>query len=309
MSSTQNILLLVILFTIIYFLWKPEYYKRIKIQLNKLLNFNSIENFPLESEVGNLQLILPEGSTKEIIILNRFADEIRTKNEFSTQNQPTLNQYLKLSAVDLKNIQAYINSKINNKKIVDTLVEVTCDNIKAEVFYAENNNFLYLTPLICYGQVSINKKVLGKIKYTIILRGKTNSLFIPQDGFFINKNKFMGIIDSFKITELDKPNVEIDPSIQSNSWYATSDTINYSINYPNNPPLTKFKTLERKTNAKEETHKRQQDYQRKQNITILEDSEDFNLSEIINENIPGTEINNDYYEEDSETNLSPINYV
>jgi len=309
MSSSQNVLLLIILFTMIYFLWKPEYYQNIKNKITSILNFNTIEKFPLESEITNLQLTLPEGSQKEIIILNRFADEIVTKNDFDSQNRPTFNQYQKLSAIDLKNIQSFINTKINNKKIVDTIVDITCDEIKPDVFYAENNNYIYLTPLICQGKVSIDRKFIGEISFTIILRGKTNSLFLPKEGFFVNKNKFMGIIDSFKITSLDKPNLEIEPSIQSNGWYATTDTINYSINYPNNPPLTKFETLENRTNEREEIHQQQRDYLMKQTITELDDSEDFNLSEIINDNLPRTETKNDIqYEDDSETNLSPINY-
>lgn len=306
MSSTQNVLLLLILFTVIYFLWKPEYYHNIKNKLMKLLNFNNIENFPLESEVANLELSLPEGEKKEIIILNRFADEIISKNEFIIQNRPTLNQYKRLSAVDLKNIHSFLKTKLSNKKIVNYKVTIDCEDISSDVFYAEDSNYVYLTPLLCQGKLIINEKEIGKINFTIVLRGKTNSLFIPKDGFFLNNNKYQGIIDSFKTTKLDKPEVTLEPSIQSNGWYATADTINYSINYPKNPPLTKFETLENRTNEKEEIQQLQQDYLRRQNITELEDSEDFNLSEIINNNVPKRE--EIKYEEESETQLSPINY-
>ena len=279
MSSTQNFLLLIILFSVIYLLWKPEYGLKIRERFNNVLGFFTvIEKFPVESEVNKLSLILPEADKPEIIILNRLADEIKSKGEMVPVNRPTLNQFKKLSDVDVKNLFSFLSQKLASNQVVKHQVEFVLLNINENIFYAEDHNYLYLTPLEISGKVSIDKKEIGSVELTVIMRGKTNSLFIPKVGFFVGKNKFTGIIDDFKITKLDKPNINKTSNALESGWYAVSDLPNYSVIEPENPPLIKYKELE--------------------------DSEIFDLSEIINNREKNNQNSEIEYENPSETNIS-----
>ena len=287
--STQKILLLILLFISIALIYKPGLLSNLSSSslptLSSFTNFfnsnskcSAIEEFQFDlnhekKEHEELHHSSPTLNSQEITQITNYKHSL-TKPFTSIGTQPNIEEYQILSSENFKHIQSFISQILASKTINNTSFSITPTNISPNLYYSLNNNILYFTPIELEGTILINNKEFGKINLMMIIRGTTNKLYVPKDGFFFNKNKYEGFIETVQIINVTKNNTE--PKKQR-GFYARSDTINMQVDTTNEMPLT--------------------------TLTEIEDSEDFDLSEIIRDN-EITQTNE--IEPDSETVSSAI---
>lgn len=262
--STQKILMLILLSISIAFIYKPDllsYLTPSKLSFTNLFNSkcSAIEEFQFDlnhekKEHEELHHSSPTLNPLEIRQISTYKHSL-TKPFTSIGTQPNIEEYKILSSDNFKHIQSFISQVLASKNINDTSFSITPTNISPNLYYSLNNNVLYFTPIELEGTLLINNTEFGKINLMMIIRGTTNKLYVPKDGFFFNKTKYEGFIETVHIINVTKNNTE--PQKQR-GFYARSDTINMQVDTENEMPLT--------------------------TLTEIEDSEDFDLSEIIRDN-------------------------
>lgn len=256
MSSTKSLLLLILVFLLLYTLWKPEYFNKIKQRISNIFYQN--KKLLLTQQINNPDKTIITSGDQHLDLLNLFIDNFKNKTEILPINQPKLNQFNKLNITDINNILSYFKNILSNYQFNQHSITFDIEYLNENIFYAGDNNYLYFTPFELSGTLFIDNQKIGLINFTIIMRGKSNLLFVPKEGFFVSKNKYIGIFDDFKITKLNK---NIHTNIHNN----------IHTNESNNNSLIKY--------------------------TEIEDSEMFNLSEIIN---PNDNMSNQQIDYDSE---------
>ena len=283
--STQKILMLILLSISIAFIYKPDllsYLTPSKLSFTNLFNSkcSAMEEFQFDlnhekKEHEELHHSSPTLNPLEIRQISTYKHSL-TKPFTSISTQPNIEEYKILSSDNFKHIQSFISQVLSSKNINDTSFSITPTNISPNLYYSLNNNVLYFTPIELEGTLLINNTEFGKINLMMIIRGTTNKLYVPKDGFFFNKTKYEGFIETVHIINVTKNNTE--PQNQR-GFYARSDTINMQVDTENEMPLT--------------------------TLTEIEDSEDFDLSEIIRNN-ERQQINTNEIEPESETVSSAI---
>lgn len=265
----NKLIILIIVLIIFYRLYKTNYLQFITKLFSLKESFKLPHQTQLEDIENKIALNAPQMSNDEVIVINELIQSIITKQQFIHIQTPKLDSFNKLPINNHKHILLFLKDLFKNIHVCSYDVSIKVEHLDNNIFFSINDNYLFLTPLEITGKFFIDKKLAGDITLKIILRGKTNSLFIPQNGFFINDIKFSPIIDNIFVIHFDKPNYTDDTHIGSTrGFYAVADTINYSINQPHNPPLVSFNDIQNNFN----------DIQNNFN-----DDTDINLSEIIQE--------------------------
>lgn len=270
MSKLKQIFLIVFIGFMIYLIWKPK-----TLQLLKLFNSTTdkkkspqIETFIESKEENEIQLKSPTLNPLEVRQILKMKNKL-IKPFTSHGNYPNNNQYKQISDMDFKNIQAYLANLLQNINVEGIIFNITPTNISPNIYSAINTNIIYLTPIELQGTLKVNKKSFGTINFNIILRGSTNTIYVPKDGVFIADKKYEMYIESFNIISVVKNN---SPVQKQKGFYATADNIDMMItenkqDFNKTPQEIK---IDRKANNPLTT------------LTELEDSEDnFDLSEII----------------------------
>lgn len=264
----KKLILLIILSVFIIIIYKPEILEKLPFKFNTL-TLEKIDLLHEKKDEEALHLSSPTLNIYEIRNLIKFKDSMY-KPYTSVQNHPSLSEYKILSDITFKNLQSYISNLLLNNSVNNINYTIIPKTISPNLYYNIDSNLIYLTPIELEGTLIINNKEFGTISLMIVLRGATNSLYVPKDGLFINNIKYEMFTETFNIIKVVKNNTE--PKNQR-GFYATADTINYKVNDDKMPLNT---------------------------IQELEDSETVNISEILNEN------EEDEIEPESETVSSTI---
>lgn len=288
MTTLKQILLLVFIAGMILLIWKPNTLKNFKLfhSTNDSENQNKqVETFIENKEETDIQLKSPTLNPLEVRQILKLKNKL-IKPFTSHSSYPNNNQYKQISDMDFKNIQSYLANLLKEINVEGIIFNITPTNISPNIYSASNTNIIYLTPIELQGKLIINNQSFGTINFNIILRGSTNTVYVPKNGVFINNKKYEMYIESFNIISVVKDNT---PPFKQKGFYATADNIDMRItqeqqDYNKTPQEIKI----------ERTHDNPLT-----TLTQLEDSEEnFNLSEIIrDENI---------IEPDSE-NVSSVN--
>lgn len=267
---------------VIYILWNPELLKKIPF-FNKN---NKLEKFSIETkEEGTLQLTSPTLSSIEIKQIIKMKNQL-IKPYTLISSHPNISNYRNISNLDFKNLQSYLANLLQDIQVDGIKFKIVPTSISPNIYLAFNNNLAYITPIEIQGTIIVNNKSFGQINLMIILKGSTNTIYIPKEGMFLNGKKYEMYVDNITINSISKNDTK--PNKQK-GFYAVADTIDMRV-----------------TQEQQDFNKTPQEIkiQRKQEnplttFTELEDSEEnFNLSEIIkNENL---------IEPDSE-NVSSVN--
>lgn len=293
MSTLKKILLIVLIGLVLYIISTSEIIKN--INLPQFLNFNTtkdscddnIEHFNEETtEKESLQLTSPTLNTREINEFIKFKDTI-VKPFTSIGTHPDINQFQSINNLDFKNLQAYLAELLQNVFVDNNTFKIIPSNITPNLYVSFNTNLAFFTPIELEGTIFINDKLFGDINMMFIIKGSTNSVYVPDNGVFLSGKKYKMYQDTVVIKSITKHNT---PKAKQKGFYAVSENLDMQVN---NQPDFHNKTpqeikLQRKENNPLTT------------ITELEDSEDnFNLSEIIkdvniepdSENVTSIDIN------------------
>lgn len=269
----RQVLLLAIVGLTIYIFMNPKVAKKIPI-LSSVLSDKETEKFDYninieKKEENELLISSPTINMKEAMDVIKFKNSL--VNPYTqTQSNPSMNSYIVLSDLDLKNIQSFIVNLLHNTVIDGNVFAIKPTSITPNLYYAINTNVIHLTPIEIDGKLFINNKEFGDITLMILLKGTTNNMYVPQSGFFVNGIKYKSYVENIKIIKINKNNT---PPQKPKGFYGTVDMINQKVEEPKDINMINF--------------------------TELEDSEedDINLSEIIND---------DMIEPDSENATSTI---
>ena len=133
---------------------------------------------------------------------------------------------IKLSQLDYKNLKNYLTKIFSNVKTDNINAEIKINGMSKEIFYAISTNIIHFTPIKINGDVYINNQKFGTIYLMIILKGSTNTIFVPKDGIFIGKKKYKMYIDNIDIISVIKDNTE---PYKQRGFYATTDNIDMMV--------------------------------------------------------------------------------
>lgn len=284
MSTLKQIIIITLVGFIIYNVMKLDFIKNISIPY--FTKPKTVEKMNVETkEEGTLQLTSPTLNPMEVKQIIRMKNSLI--NPYTAiHTQPNNNQYQNLSDLDFKNLQAYLANLLQDITIDGMKFKIVPSNITPNVYVALTSNLAYLTPIELQGSLMINNKQFGNINLMIILRGSTNSIFVPKNGVFVNGKKYEMYVENLTITSVVKNN---SPVQKQKGFYATADSIDMRITgdkQPENKTPQEIKLDRIKDNPLT-------------TFSQLEDSEeDFNLSEIIR--------NDNTLEPDSENMTSAI---
>lgn len=275
MSTLKKILVMILIGLVIYLIIKPQKFSIIS-NLYNLFSYNKIEKFNISNlETKEEESILLASPTLNPLEIKQLVNMKNTliKPFTNTGTHPDTNQYHSISELDFKNLQAYLASLLNNVTNEGINFKIILENITPNIYCAITTNQIFLTPVEIKGSLYINQQLFGKINLVFMLKGSTNSLYVPKEGVFFNNKKYEMYIDNITIVSVKKDN---SPEHKQRGFYATADNIdmmvknNQNIDYNKTPQEIK---IERKQDNPLRTFKE------------LEDSEeDINLSEIIREN-------------------------
>lgn len=276
MSTLKKILFMILIGLIIYLIIKPQKFSIIS-NLYNLFSYNKIEKFNISNlETKEEESVLLASPTLNPLEIKQLVNMKNTliKPFTNTGTHPDTNQYHKISELDFKNLQAYLANLLNNVTNEGINFKIILENITPNIYCAVTTNQIFLTPVEIKGSLYINQQLFGKINLVFMLKGSTNSLYVPKGGVFFNNKKYEMYIDNITIVSIKKDN---SPEHKQRGFYATSDNIdmmvknNQNIDYNKTPQEIK---IERKQDNPLRTFKE------------LEDSEeDINLSEIIREDV------------------------
>lgn len=289
MSTLKQIIIITLVGFIIYSIWKPGLFTKLSFASFLSKNNKTIEKLSIENkEEGNLQLSSPTLNPLEIRQIIRMKNSL-VNPYTSIGTHPNNNQYQNLSDLDFKNLQAFLANLLQNINIDGMKFKIIPSSISPNVYVAFTSNLTYLTPIELQGTIMVNNKPFGTINLMIILRGSTNSIYVPKNGVFFNGKKYTMYVENITITSVVKNNTPIQ---KQKGFYAVADNIDMRISgEPTDNKTPQEIKLDRMNNNPLTT------------LTQLEDSEeDFNLSEIIR--------NDNNFEPDSEniTSAIDINY-
>ena len=275
MFTLKKMLIMVLICLIIYLIKKPVLLKKITLFSKIKKFFNKTENFQIPNlETKEEDAILLASPTLNPMEIKQLVNMKNTliKPYTSIGSQPNTNQYHGISELDFKNVQSYLANLLNQVNNDGISYKIIPETITPNIYCATTTNLIFLTPVEIKGQVFINQKLFGDINLIFMLKGSTNSIYVPRNGVFFNNKKYEMYIDNITITSVKKYNATEN---KQNGFYATSNNIDMMIN---NKLTNNNKTLQ------EIKDERKQENPLK-TFTELEDSEeDINLSEIINEN-------------------------
>ena len=282
MSTTKKVLIMVLLGLMIYaIVSKPQLFKKFSFSplsyISSILNAPKTENFQISSlETKEEDAILLASPTLNPMEVKQLVNMKNTliKPYTLLGTHPNTNQYHGISELDFKNLQAYLANTLNTISNDGITYKIIPESITPNIFCATTTNLIFLTPIEIKGKVFINGQLFGEINLIFMLKGSTNSIYVPKNGVFFNNRKYEMYIDNITITSVKKNGAPIN---KQNGFYATAENIDMMVNEnqssQNNKTPQEIK-IERKENNPLKT------------FTELEDSEeDINLSEIIRENV------------------------
>jgi len=278
MSTTKKVLIMVLLGLIIYAIVSKQ-------QLLKKLSISQISSFFSSPKTETFQISSLETKEEDAILLaSPTLNPMEVKQLVNMKNtlikpytllgtHPNTNQYHGISELDFKNLQAYIANTLNTVSNDGINYKIIPESITPNIFCATTTNLIFLTPIEIKGKVFINGNLFGEINLIFMLKGSTNSVYVPKNGVFFNNRKYEMYIDNITITSVKKNGANEN---KQNGFYATADNIDMMIRdnqLPQNSKTPKEIKLERNKENPLKT------------FTQLEDSEeDINLSEIIRDN-------------------------
>lgn len=192
-------------------------------------------------------------------------------------NNPDTSQYVGISDIDFKNIQSYLLNYFSEISHDNIKYKILPTEISPNIYMATTGNVAYLTPIELKGQLYLNEKLFGNISFMIILRGSTNSIYVPPDGVFLNNKKYKMYVENITIINVSKNN---SMENKQKGFYAVANNLDMMI-----------KDEEQDFNkTPQEIKLDRQEENPLTTFTELEDSEEnFNLSEFIQDNEPEIE--------------------
>ncbi|ADO67344.1 hypothetical protein crov310 [Cafeteria roenbergensis virus] len=292
MSTIKSILIMVLLVLIIYIIViKPQIIKKIPLLSNiynmfvsfpSIKSSNIMEKFHLNNlettEESNILLTSPTINPLEARQLLHMKNSL-IKPFTNIGTHPDTNHYQRISSLDFKNIQMYLSnllSKIVHEKINYKIVP---EFITPNIFCAVSTNLLFITPIEIKGKLYINHKLFGDININFMMKGSTNTVYVPKNGIFVNNKKYEMYIDNVIILSIKKIN---SPEYKQNGFYATADNIDMRVTDDTNDITSFNKTPQQINNER----KKEIPMKTFAELEGTQDTEDYlNLSEIINENM------------------------
>jgi hypothetical protein len=223
MSTLKKYLLIILVGLVVYIIWKPELSSKIP-----LLNMTTpkVEKFTGETkEEGTLQLTSPTLNPIEIKQIIKMKDTL--VNPFtSIGTHPNNNEYQNLADLDFKNLQAYLANLLQEVVVDGIKFKVIPTSISPNVYIAYTTNLAYLTPIEIQGNIMVNDKSFGEISLMIILRGSTNSIYVPNDGVFMNGKKYKMYVENVTVNSVTKSGA---PENKQKGFYAVADSIDMRV--------------------------------------------------------------------------------
>lgn len=273
MSTLKQLLIFILLGIIGYiYFYKPSLLK--KIPFLSTISNKKCENFTVpkleNKEEEEVSLSSPTVNVMEIRQLIKMKNSL-IKPFTSIMTAPNTNSYSSISELDFKNIQSYLSNLFNLVNVDGINFKIEPKEISPNLYIAYSTNLAFLTPIEISGSVFINQKLFGNINLMIILKGSTNSIYVPKNGIFLGNKKYEIYVEQIKIISVQKNNA---PEQKQRGFYATAENIDMMVSdkkqdYNKEPSEIKAERMEENPLT---------------TFTELEDSEeDFNLSEIINE--------------------------